>query len=304
MRAKNYRDLKCWDIMNNKEITKDIVVIYHGECPDGFSAAWVAWKKFGDSTDYVPAHHGELVPEGLIGKEIYMLDFVYPVDAMRKVVKDNKKVVVIDHHKSAEESVKMAHEYVYEMDRSGAVLTWQYFYPELPVPWLLKYIEDRDIWKLELPETFAMGLMLDTFDKNFETWNKLAEELEDESTRRLYIEQGKLIQKYEDKVIEDICDSNKEIVEFEGYEIYAVNAPHFFASQMGHTLCKEKPPIAIVWQWSGGKISASLRSDGSVDVSEIAKKYGGGGHKGAAGFRFNGQCDFPWKLLKQGNDEK
>ena len=284
------------------KITKDIIVIYHGECPDGFSAAWVAWKKFSDNADYFGANHGESIPDGLTNKEIYILDFSFPKEIMAEVVKNNKKVVVIDHHKSAEESVKMAHEYVYEMDRSGAVLAWQYFYPDLSVPWLLRYIGDRDIWKLELPDTFAMGLMLDTFDKNFETWGKLAEKLEDENARRKYIEQGKLIQKYEDKVIEDIVSSNKEIVVFEGHEIYAVNAPHFFASQMGNFLCKEKPPLVIVWHWSEGKIAVSLRSDGSVDVSEIAKKYGGGGHKGAAGFRVNSRCDFPWKIVEQNNE--
>ena len=279
------------------KISKDVVVIYHGECPDGFSAAWVAWKKFSDNADYFGANHGESIPDGLTNKEIYILDFSFPKEIMAEVVKNNKKVVVIDHHKSAEESVKMAHEYVYEMDRSGAVLAWQYFYPDLSVPWLLRYIGDRDIWKLELPDTFAMGLMLDTFDKNFETWSKLAKELEDENARRKYIEQGKLIQKYENKIIEDIVSSNKESVIFEGHEIYAVNAPHFFASQMGNFLCKEKPPFAVVWHWSEGKIAVSLRSDGSVDVSEIAKKYGGGGHKKAAGFKFDGQCKFPWKKL-------
>jgi len=283
------------------KITKNIVVIYHDKCPDGFSAAWVAWKKFGDNADYVGVNHGEPPPDGLINKKVYIFDFSFPKEIMAEVVKNNTKVVVIDHHKSAEESVKMAHEFVYEMDRSGAVLAWQYFYPDLSVPWLVRYIGDRDIWKLELPDTIAMGLMLDVFDKNFETWDKLAEKLEDEDMRRKYIDQGKLIQKYEYKVIEDIINFDKEAVIFEGYEIYAVNAPHFFASQIGNFLCNEKPPLAIVWHWSEGKIGVSLRSDGSVDVSEIAKKYGGGGHKGAAGFKFDGQCKFPWKASETEN---
>ena len=222
------------------KITKDIVVIYHGGCPDGFSAAWAAWKKFGESADYFGANHGESIPDNLTNKEIYVLDFSFHKELMAEVIKNNKKVTVIDHHKSAEESVKMAHEYVYEMDRSGAVLAWQYFYPDLPVPWLLRYIGDRDIWKLELPDTFAMGLMLDTFDKNLETWSKLAEELEDSNLRNQYIEKGKLIQKYENKVIEDIVSSNKEAVIFEGYEIYAVNAPHFFCFADGKFFMQRK----------------------------------------------------------------
>lgn len=280
---------------------KDVVVLYHAECPDGFSAAWVAWKKFADGADYVPVHHGESPPDSLTGKQIYILDFSFPKEMMTELVNNNKKVIAIDHHKSAQESTKMADEYVYETDRSGAVLAWQFFYPKLSVPWLLKYIGDRDTWTLELPETLAVGLVIDTFDKNFETWNKLSEELEDELMRREYVGKGELIQKYENKVVEDIVSSNREVVLFDGHEIYAVNAPTFFASQIGNMLWKEKPPIAIVWQWSEGKINVSLRSDknGSVDVSEIAKKYGGGGHKGAAGFQFDMQCGFPWNKVEK-----
>ncbi len=276
---------------------KNIAVIYHGECPDGFSAAWIAWKKFGDNAEYIPGHHGEIPPEGLVGKEIYFLDFVYPVNEMKKIVEENKKVVVIDHHKSAEESVKMAHEYIYEMDHSGSALAWRYFYPDLAVPWFIRYIEDMDIWKLELPDVFAVAMVVNTVEKSFDTWTKLAKDFDDEFTRNQQIEQGKIMLKYEKKLMDEIMDSNKEIVQFEGYEIYAVNAPHAFASQMGNFLCKEKPPLAIVWQWSGSKLEVSLRSDGSVDVSEIAKKYGGGGHKAAAGFRVVAEQSFPWKKL-------
>lgn len=283
---------------------KDIVIIYHGECPDGFSAAWVAWKKFGDDADYMPAHHQELPPEDLIGKEIYMLDFSFPTEIMAKIVKENKKVTVIDHHKSAEEAVKMAHEYVYEMNHSGAALAWRFFYPDLTVPWLIRYVEDMDIWKLELPDIFAMTLVLNSFKKDFETWNKLAKDLDDESVRDQYIKQGNIILKYENKLVDEIMDSNKEIVNFEGYKVYAINAPHIFASQIGNALCREKFPMAIVWQRSGGRIEVSLRSEGGFDVSGIAKKYGGGGHKNAAGFKFDAQWDFPWKIQKQDKDEK
>ncbi|KKS13985.1 MAG: hypothetical protein UU70_C0002G0009, partial [Candidatus Yanofskybacteria bacterium GW2011_GWA1_41_6] len=212
--------------------------------------------------------------------------------------KDNKKVIVIDHHKSAEESVKMAQEYVYEMNHSGSVLAWRYFYSDLAVPLLIRYIEDMDIWKLELPDVFAVAMIVNTVEKDFDTWTKLAKDFDNDSTRNKQIERGKIMLKYENKLMDEIMDSNKEIVKFEGYETYSVNAPHVFASQMGNALCKEKPPMAIVWQWSGGKLEVSLRSDGSVDVSEIAKKYGGGGHKAAAGFRVVAEHSFPWKIIK------
>ena len=279
------------------KVSKNIVVIYHGECPDGFSAAWVAWKKFGGTADYVPATHGDTPPDGLNNKEVYIFDFVFPKDVMTEIVSNNTRVIVIDHHKSEEEAVKTAHEYVYKMENSGTVLAWQYFYPELPVPWLLRYIEDRDIWTMVLPDTLEMGLMIDTFDKDFKTWNKLAEDLENESTRDKYIQQGKLIKQYEDQIVEDIV-SSKDLVKFEGLETYAVNAPGFFSSQIGDLLRNDKSPIAIIWCYSGDELKVSLRSDGSVDVSEIAKKYGGGGHKTAAAFRLAKHFDLPWKNLK------
>lgn len=277
---------------------KDIVVIYHGGCPDGFSAAWVAWKKFGDKAEYIPGHHGNPIPENLNGKEIYMLDFVYPVEEMKKIVQGSKKVVVIDHHKSAEESVKIAQEYLYEMNHSGATLSWKYFYPNTETPWLIRYVEDMDLWKLELPDVFAVAMVVNNTEQDFDIWTKLAKDFDDDTTRNKQIEQGNIILKFENKLTNEIMDSNKEIVKFEGYETYAVNAPHVFASQMGNALCKEKPPIAIIWQRSGGKLEVSLRSDGSVDVSEIAKKYGGGGHKAAAGFMVVAEQFFPWKIIK------
>lgn len=285
-------------------MNKNTIVIYHGECPDGFSAAWVAWKKFGDRADYVPAHHQELPPEGLVGKEIYILDFSFPKEIMARIVKENKRVTVIDHHKSAEEAVKMAHEYLYEMNHSGASLAWRFFYPDLTMPWLIRYVEDMDMWKLELPDIFAMTLVLNSINKDFKTWNKLAKDLDDELVREQYINQGNIMLKYENKLVDEIMDSNKEIVRFDGHEVYAINAPHAFASQIGNALCREKPPMAIVWQRSGGRTEVSLRSEGDVDVSRIAKKYGGGGHKNAAGFKFNAQWDFPWQVQKQNNDEK
>lgn len=92
---------------------------------------------------------------------------------------------------------------------------------------------------------------------------------------------------------------NAQKVKFEGYAVYALNAPPFFASELGHALAKKLPPIAIVWRQEKRKIKVSLRSNGKVDVSKIAKRYGGGGHKAAAGFAFEAERKFPWKIIKK-----
>ena len=110
-------------------ITKDIVVMYHGNCPDGFCSAWAAWKKFGDSADYLPLfRYAEFLT--IKNKEVYMLDYCpNNPDDLKNLLADNKKVVVIDHHISEAESIKSVPEHVFDVNHSGAFLSWQYFHP-------------------------------------------------------------------------------------------------------------------------------------------------------------------------------
>ena len=86
--------------LENRVVSKDedIVVIYHGNCSDGFGAAWAAWKKFGDSAQYFAVKHNSSPPDGLVGKEVYLVDFVYSEKETEKIIKENKTVTAIDHH--------------------------------------------------------------------------------------------------------------------------------------------------------------------------------------------------------------
>jgi hypothetical protein len=66
----------------------------------------------------------------------------------------------------------------------------------------------------------------------------------------------------------------------------AVNANALFASELGNLLAEQSGTFGLIWQLSGdGEIKASLRSKGNFDVAAIAARYGGGGHRNAAGFR-------------------
>src|SRR3989344_9258076 len=64
---------------------KEIAVLYHGGCPDGFGGAYAAWKKFDDTADYIPLKHGKPAPENLDGKELYFIDFCYPQPIMEQL---------------------------------------------------------------------------------------------------------------------------------------------------------------------------------------------------------------------------
>ena len=284
---------------------KDIVVIYHGECIDGFGGAWSAWKKFGETAGYIGVSHGEDPPEGLAGKEIYFIDFVYPRIVMESLKQNNKKITIIDHHKTAMDTIELADSKSFDIDHSGAVLAWRYFHPDKEMPSILKYIEDRDMWRWEISGSKEVLAYFDLFDLNFDVWDDIVGRFDnDESVRKEFHKNGELLLRQWNSLCDKIIDEDAMLVEFEGYQTFAVNAPSIFSSDLGNLLSKKLPPIAILWhQNKDGSFGTSLRSDGSVDVSEIAKKYGGGGHKAAAGFRISSDRPFPWKLIGKNNNE-
>lgn len=276
---------------------KDILVFYHGDCPDGFGGAWAAWNKFGDSAEYIPAHHQQPLEEKITGKTIYFVDFVYQEPIMKRLIADNVKVTAIDHHFSAGPVVKLTSDYLYEMEHSGSVLAWRYFHPDKPVPSLLKYVEDTDLWKFNMPDSRDLFAYLTLQNQNFETWSEMAKDFEIPENFNKYKEQGQLLTRYGEYLMGRLAEESAELVEFEGHKTYAINAPHFFASRLGEILYHKMPPMAIIWSQIHGKITVSLRSDGSVDVSELAKRHGGGGHKSSSGFSFADVAERPWKKL-------
>lgn len=285
-----------------RKIKKKIVILYHANCTDGFGAAWAAWKHFGSRAEYVPVFHHEHPPEGLVNKEIYTVDFTYPWNITKSLIKKNKRVTAIDHHISSKETTLKTYKPLYNINRSGAVLSWMYFHPDKKVPLLLRYIEDTDIWKFTLPHSRELWEYLDLFDFNFKIWNRLARDFEHASKRKEFMAQGAILAKKDEHYIERLIANNKEKVQFEGLTTYAINSP-LFSSEIGHRLSKLLPPIAIIWHRKEGMVYVSLRSDGSVDVSKLASRFGGGGHRAAAGFALKGNKKLPWRVDTRGRNK-
>ena len=284
----------------DRKIIKPIVVIYHINCSDGFGGAWAAWKKFGAKSEYIGIQPGSEPIVGLKNKEIYLVDVSYKTESLKKLMVANKRVTGIDHHASGRETTAMTTKYSFDNNHSGAVLAWKYFHPAKSVPKMLLYIEDMDLWRFKVKNTKEIFSFLDLYDFNFKLWDKLAAKIESPKARLECIAIGRTVLKYEDKLVERMVNQNAELVKFEGYKTLCVNSPNF-SSQVGHELYEKHPPIAIIWSERAGKIIVSLRSDGSVDVSKLAAKYGGGGHKAASGFSFEAGKKMPWKLV---NNEK
>ncbi len=281
-----------------ERITKDIVILYHAECNDGFGSAWAAWKKFGDEADYIPISHGYSYPDYFIDKTIFTLDLTLPKAITEKLLKTNKRLTSIDHHVGAEKITKTTQDFSFDNNHSGSVLAWKYFHPEKPVPKLLLLIEDVDIWKWEYPETKNFISAFNLYDDfSFELFDKVALEIEEPDKLEDYLLKGEVISQHNKKIISELSKI-AILVEFEGYKVYAVNAPDFIKSELGHRL-SESFPFAIVWRQKKDRIFVSLRSDDTINVSEIAKKYGGGGHRAAASFSFPAEQPFPWKIIRK-----
>ncbi len=131
-----------------------------------------------------------------------------------------------------------------------------------------------DLWEWKLKNSKEIVITLDLIDFDFNTWDNLSKSMEDEKSRKKIIKEGELLLKYQKVLVEDVIRNNGQMVEFEGYKIFAVNSS-VFTNEVGHSLSMDYPPFGIIWKQRPNIITVSLRSDGTVDVGAIAKKYGG-----------------------------
>jgi uncharacterized protein len=260
-----------------------IIVLYHGGCPDGFGAAWAFYQKYGDVARYEEVGFKQRVPD-LKGKSVFIVDFCYPRAIMKEIAKVAASVVVLDHHKTSQEScgdLKYCH---FDMSHSGAVLAWKYLFKDAPVPAILQHVEDRDLWNWNLPNSEKILSVIDSHKKTFDEWNRLQTEMGEVGSGgwKQMAKDGERILKYKNRIIKRIMGT-KHKLNILGEQVPAVNSSGF-QSEIGNLL-SEGEDYAAVYYFDGSKYKFSLRSkEDGVDVSEIALEFGGGGHKNASGF--------------------
>lgn len=265
-------------------------ILYHSSCYDGFGAAFAAWKEFKEGAIYLPCSYGFDPPEEVFqGKNdtIFILDFSFDEKTLLELKNVCNRVVLIDHHKTAQEKLeplKGKYDWLdihFDMNKSGALMAWEYFQSDIKgrVPYneLIAHISDRDLWKFEMEGTEEVHKALVSYPMDFKLWDNFnVEELKKEGTvlKRMY-----------DQLISGICDK-MFIGTIAGYEVPMVNTTIAW-SEVGNELCKRyfAYKFAASFTVFEDQVMWSLRSIGDFDVSEIAKKFGGGGHKNAAGFK-------------------
>lgn len=267
------------------------LVIYHANCSDGMTSAWIAEGVLSQSMDckIYPASYGEEPPYDLLDNKtiVYIVDFSYPPEVLKEVCDLVHQVVVLDHHKSAIEKLSgFEHPFCtlhFALDKSGAGLTWEWFFPNKSLPPFVQYVQARDLWlKDSLEDVDLVSAAISSFEFSLEAWDELS---------RISIEDlkqaGYWIWKKQEKEIKGIVASSCRPLLLGDTFAMACNVPGYLASDTGHAILRAYPntPFAITYYDMDGMRKFSLRSEeGRADVSKIAQAFGGGGHRNAAGF--------------------
>lgn len=278
------------------------VILYHGKCPDGFGGAYAAWKKFGETVEYIPMNYGSPVPEHMDGRDLYFVDFCPGREKMDVLATVAKSVTVLDHHEGARD-VATSFPGVFDSARSGASIAWAYFHPDESPPYFIQLLEDYDLFRFSLPDTKAMNAYLTLEPMAFERWDEIAAIVNDPAKRDSILSIGRIYAEHTDKLVEHIAASADPVL-FEGYRVYlSGSGVQAFTDFVGNKLAREHPPFALVARPAAEGLRVSIRGDGTVDVAELARRYGGNGHTSSAAFRIPWGNPIPWTEAPEDDED-
>ncbi len=278
------------------------LVVYHSPCLDGFTAAWACWLECPDA-EFVAGVYGEPPPD-CTGRKVYLLDFSYKLNVMEQIINQAEHVTILDHHKSAEKDlsnlwsvqphgiVRANCDCIFDMEKSGARLAWEWFHPGTDVPLFVKLVEDRDLWRFAIQGSKELNTYFFSFDYDFKVWSDLRNDLDVVLFRDEMFAAGVAIERKHMKDVRELVEKVRHERAFtRGTGLLAplvpcANLPYTMSSDAAGLMAQDAPFAATYYQDAAGDFVFSLRSrEDGVDVSEIAVRYGGGGHKHAAGFR-------------------
>ncbi len=271
--------------------------IYHGACDDGFAAAWAVRKALGDDVEFYPGVY-QREPPPHAGRDVIFVDFSYKRPVLDIMATTANSILILDHHKTAQEDLAdlpkppaiwtswlgaihlpkgSAMVALFDMDRSGAALAWDYFVGG-PRPDFIEYIQDRDLWRKALPGGDEFTIALRSYPQDFLIWDKLID-----AGPQMLIAEGGAIQRYYRLRVDELKRS-AYAARLGGADCWISNAPYFAASEVAGELSEQTGFGACYFEVEKGRFQYSLRSRGDLDVSAIARQFGGGGHKAASGF--------------------
>lgn len=278
-------------------------IIHHASCFDGVAGAWVAIQyttiQGADSAEILPCTYDERDKFDLSkfneDDTVIIVDFSFPAEKLNEMASKVRKVILIDHHKTAradlEGQVFLSNvEIHFDMERSGAGLAWDVLFPKLQRPQLIDLIEDRDLWRFKYPQTKPVIAYLASHPLDIIEFDKVVNK-----TMGSVIQSGMAILDYIDTFGDKICET-WTINRIAGFDVPTINTPYMNSSDHIEKLMQKLPghPFYAYYFCKAGNIwQFGLRSRGDFDVSDVARMYGGGGHKNAAGFTLK---HLPWTV--------
>lgn len=252
-------------------------------CLDGLASAYLLWKAI-PGIKIFPTNYGEEFPWELIDEhtDLIIADFSYPREVLLKVKEIVNSIIVLDHHQSAEKQLEGLDFCQFDMTRSGAVMVWDYFHPGEPIPEIIQYVQDYDLWAGEFTDTDAVicGIEHDARHRYFRSWDKYVRE-----GVAFLRHRGGMFFKDEMLTIEELMRTRSyKINTLNGHRVAFIN----FNGKVNHLLhaMSMLPDVDYALSYfftPAGKVVVQFRGNGKVDVSEVAVSLGGGGHPNAAG---------------------
>jgi oligoribonuclease NrnB/cAMP/cGMP phosphodiesterase (DHH superfamily) len=274
------------------------LIYYHNACPDGWTAAYIANRRW-PYAEFKPLDHGltkeqiqDIVNEST-GKDVLMVD--YSLRSRQDndwIAKVAKSFHILDHHKTAQAALEGAPYATFDMNRSGAGLAWDYLFGRDSIygeefgggldnirPWWADYTEVRDLWQWDrYPNSREVCAYLGTLPFTVEAYSVL-----DRMTSLQAADLGKGALAHIEHFVRETVKNVRYGV-LENHKVAVLNATYLNCSEIGNELAKNAA-FSLTWFERGDLYHFSLRSIGDFDVSAIAKKFGGGGHRNAAGFQ-------------------
>lgn len=273
---------------------KPDLLLFHGpSCLDGWGCAWVIHTKWPD-VECREVVYGQDPPD-VAGLKVLIADFSYPEEVLKKMAKVARGIVVLDHHASSEAAVTKLIDAgvikgIHDQTRSGAALTHEYAYGNRNAPKLIEHIQDRDLWRFDIEGTREVCALLYSWGPKWDQWKEINEAL-GWGRKHEVIPLGAAIIRAEQRLMRQVVMAAERRMVIGGREVPVVNAPFFWASEIGHANAISEPFAATYMDTPDGRqFSLRTRQPEEHPVNGVAEHYGklfgttGGGHPGAAGF--------------------
>jgi oligoribonuclease NrnB/cAMP/cGMP phosphodiesterase (DHH superfamily) len=248
------------------------------------------------------------------GADVWIIDFSYPRQTLIALKDHHPNLIVLDHHFSAESDLQGLDFCTFDMAQSGAVLAWDHFHPGEPAPLFVLYLQDRDLWRFELPGSREVSAAIGSYPLDFRIW---AEWLKNPDLMKGLREEGGTCLRLKNRQVSIMANNHSwatfligagsveqasrwvQIVPLSHrydklfvppgatrYTVPCSNATVFF-SEVGERLLElhpDAPFAAYYFDRSDGQRQWGLRSRPDFDCSNVSRCFSGGGHRQASGF--------------------